>query len=58
MAALWPSIEGSMDKLMDSYPERLKEAFNIHALTSVEAYVDAEMLSFIVPLAVAFLAVA
>jgi ABC-2 type transport system permease protein len=57
MAALWPSIEGSMDELMKSYPEQLKQAFNIHALTSVEAYVDAEMLSLIMPLAVAFLAV-
>jgi ABC-2 type transport system permease protein len=57
MAALWPSIEGSMDKLMESYPEQLKEAFNIRALTSVEAYVDAEMLSLLIPLAVAFLAV-
>jgi ABC-2 type transport system permease protein len=57
MAALWPSIEGSVDELMDSYPDQLKDAFNIRALTSVEAYVDAEMLSFIVPLALAFLAV-
>jgi beta-exotoxin I transport system permease protein len=57
MAAVWPSIEGSMDKLMRSYPAQLKEAFNIHELTSVEAYIDAEMLSLIVPLAVAFLAV-
>jgi ABC-2 type transport system permease protein len=57
MAVLWPSIEGSVDTLMDSYPESLKEAFNIRALTSVEAYIDAEMLSLIVPLALAFLAV-
>jgi ABC-2 type transport system permease protein len=57
MAAVWPTIEGSMDTLMESYPEQLKEAFNISAITSVEAYVDAEMLSFIVPLAVAFLAI-
>jgi ABC-2 type transport system permease protein len=57
MAALWPSIEGSVDELMASYPDKLKEAFNIRALASVEAYVDAEMLSFIVPLALAFLAV-
>jgi ABC-2 type transport system permease protein len=57
MAAIWPSIEGSMDELMQSYPAELKEAFNIEELTSVEAYIDAEMLSFIVPLALAFLAV-
>lgn len=57
MAALWPTIEDSMDTLMESYPESLKDAFNITSISSVEAYVDAEMLSFIVPLAVAFLAV-
>jgi ABC-2 type transport system permease protein len=57
MAAVWPSIEGSMDTLMESYPDNLKDAFNITAITNVESYIDAEMLSFIVPLAVAFLAV-
>jgi ABC-2 type transport system permease protein len=57
MAAVWPTIEDSMGTLMESYPEQLKQAFNITAITSVEAYVDAEMLSFIVPLAVAFLAI-
>jgi ABC-2 type transport system permease protein len=57
VAALWPSIEGSMDQLMSSYPDELKEAFNIRALASIEQFVDAEMLSFIVPLALAVLAV-
>src|SRR5688500_18638456 len=57
MAVLWPSIEGSVDTLMDSYPAELKEAFNIRALDSVEAYIDAEMLSLVVPLALAVLAV-
>jgi ABC-2 type transport system permease protein len=57
MALMWPSVESSMDRLMESYPEKLKEAFNIRAITSVETYVDAEMLSLILPLALAFLAV-
>jgi ABC-2 type transport system permease protein len=57
MALLWPSVEGSMDTLMESYPAELKEAFNIRALDSVEAYIDAEMLSLVVPLALAVLAV-
>ena len=57
MAAIWPSIEGSMDELMRSYPASLKEAFGIQQLDSVEKYVDAEMLSLIVPLALAFFAV-
>jgi ABC-2 type transport system permease protein len=54
MAALWPSIEGSMEELMRSYPEGLKQAFGIEDLNSVERYVDAEMLSLIVPLVAAF----
>ncbi|QEC46925.1 hypothetical protein FSW04_04520 [Baekduia soli] len=54
MAALWPSIQGSMDQLMRSYPEGLKQAFGIEELDSVERYVDAEMLSLIVPFVAAF----
>jgi ABC-2 type transport system permease protein len=54
MAAIWPSIEDSMGELMNSYPAGLKEAFGIEELASVEQYIDAEMLSFIVPLALAF----
>ena len=57
MAAIWPSVEGTIDQAMENYPQALKDAFNIRALTTVEAYIDAEMLSLIVPLAVAFLAV-
>ena len=57
MAALWPSIEDSMEELMRSYPEGLKQAFGIEDLNSVERYVDAEMLSLIVPLAAAFFVV-
>lgn len=57
MTAVWPSIEGSVDKLMKSYPEGLKRAFGIRELNSVEKYVDAEMLSLIAPLALAFFAV-
>lgn len=57
MAVLWPSIEDSVETLMAGYPAELKTAFNIQTLDSVEAYVDAEMLSLIVPLALAVLAV-
>jgi beta-exotoxin I transport system permease protein len=57
MAAIWPSIEDSMAELIKSYPSGLKEAFGIQQLDSVEKYVDAEMLSLIVPLALAFFAV-
>ena len=36
MAAIWPSIEGSINDALESYPEALKDAFNIRLLTTVE----------------------
>jgi beta-exotoxin I transport system permease protein len=57
IAAMWPSIEGSVAKLMREYPPALKDAFGIDELDSLAAYVSAEMLSLIVPLAVVFLTV-
>ena len=57
IAAIWPSIEDSMTELVEGYPASLKEAFGIQQLDTIEKYVDAEMLSLIVPLALAFFAV-
>ena len=57
MAAIWPSIADSMQRVVRSYPQGLKEAFGIQALDTVEQYIDAEMLSLIVPLVLAFFAV-
>lgn len=57
MAAVWPSIEDSMDEMMENYPQALKDAFGITDIATVEQYINAEMLSLIVPLAIAFLAV-
>lgn len=57
IAAIWPSIEDSIGAAIENYPESLKQAFGIRELDSVEKYVDAEMLSLIIPLAVAFFAV-
>lgn len=57
IVAIYPSIEDSLDELMRNYPQGLKEAFGIEELNSVEAYLDAEMFSLIVPLAIAFFAV-
>lgn len=57
IVAIYPSIADSLDELMRNYPQGLKEAFGIEQLNSVEAYLDAEMFSLIVPLALAFFAV-
>jgi beta-exotoxin I transport system permease protein len=55
--AIWPSIESSIGKAVANYPKGLKEAFGIADLNTVEAYLDAEMFSLIMPLAITFFAV-
>lgn len=57
IVAIYPSIEDSLTELTKNYPEGLKEAFGIEQLNTVEAYLDAEMFSLIVPLTIAFFAV-
>ncbi len=57
VVAIYPSVEDALSKAVASYPESLKQAFGIAELTSVEQYLNAEMLSLIVPLAVGYLAV-
>jgi ABC-2 type transport system permease protein len=57
IVSIFPSIEGTLSKLAKSYPPALKEAFGVSQLTNVEQYLQAEMLSLIVPLALGYLAV-
>lgn len=57
MAAIYPSIQDSIDKMVKSYPSGLKEAFGVTSMDTVEGYVHAEMFSLIVPLALAFYAI-
>jgi ABC-2 type transport system permease protein len=57
IVAIYPSVEDALSKAIASYPESLKQAFGIAELTNVEQYLNAEMLSLIVPLAVGYLAV-
>jgi len=57
IVAIFPSIEGTLSKLAKSYPPALKEAFGVGELANVEQYLQAEMLSLIVPLALGYLAV-
>ncbi|MEI6662799.1 MAG: ABC transporter permease subunit [Actinomycetes bacterium] len=57
IAAMWPSVSGPIQKAIQSYPSGIKQAFGITELNSVEQYVDAEMLSLVVPLAMAYFAV-
>jgi len=57
IVAIFPSVQGPIEKAVNDYPEGLKEAFGIGRLTDVEQYLNAEMLSLIVPLALGYLAV-
>jgi len=57
IVAIFPSVEDSISKAVEAYPEGLKEAFGIGQLANVEQYLQAEMLSLIVPLALGYLAV-
>jgi ABC-2 type transport system permease protein len=57
IVAIFPSVEDALGKAIRDYPAELKEAFNIGELATVEQYLEAEMLSLIVPLALGYLAV-
>lgn len=57
IVAIFPSVEEALGKAIQGYPSGLKEAFGISGLSTVEQYLQAEMLSLIVPLALGYLAV-
>ncbi|HEX6153028.1 MAG TPA: ABC transporter permease subunit [Solirubrobacterales bacterium] len=57
VVAIFPSVEDSIGQAVSDYPPALKEAFGIGELANVEQYLQAEMLSLIVPLALGYLAV-
>jgi ABC-2 type transport system permease protein len=57
IVAIFPSVEDALSKAIRDYPPALKEAFGIGELSTVAQYLDAEMLSLIVPLAIGYLAV-
>jgi ABC-2 type transport system permease protein len=57
MAAIYPSIQSSIEKIAKSYPASLKAAFGVQAMSTVEGYIHAEMFSLIVPLAIGYFAI-
>jgi ABC-2 type transport system permease protein len=57
MAAIYPSIQSSIDQMVKNYPSALKQAFDVASMNTVEGYIHAEMFSLIVPLALGFLAI-
>ena len=57
MAAIYPSVQSSIEDISKNYPTGLKEAFGVQAMNTVEGYVHAEMFSLIVPLAIGYFAI-
>ncbi len=57
MAAIYPSIQKTIESVVKSYPSGLKAAFGVEAMNTVEGYIHAEMFSLIVPLAIGYLAI-
>jgi ABC-2 type transport system permease protein len=57
IVSIFPSIEDALSKATKGYPPALKEAFGVSELANVEQYLQAEMLSLIVPLALGYMAV-
>lgn len=55
--AIFPSIEEALSKTINQYPQALREAFGITELATVEQFLGAELLGFIIPLAGGYLAV-
>ena len=57
MVLVWPSIQGTVSKLIASYPQELMKAFGISGFNTVEQYVDGELFGLMIPFAAALLAV-
>lgn len=55
--AIYPSVADSLAKATAGYPDALRKAFSLRELTTVQAYLDVEMFSLIVPFALAFFAI-
>ncbi len=54
---LYPSIRESLAQTMDSFPAGVKQAFGVTDMGTVEAFLNGEMFSLFLPLAVAYLAI-
>ena len=50
--ALWPSVRDmpNLDEFLASYPEALKEAFNLGAMTTGTGFLNAELYTLVLPI--------
>jgi len=54
IVAIYPSIADSLATIAEHYPPALKEAFGVAEFDTVEAYLNAEMFSLVIPLALGY----
>lgn len=55
--SIYPSVEKSLSKALDSYPDALKEAFRIETIDTPAQFLNGEMYSLVVPLAIGVFAI-
>ena len=55
--SIYPSVEKSLSKALDSYPDALKEAFRIETIDTPAQFLNGEMYSLVIPLAIGFFAI-
>jgi ABC-2 type transport system permease protein len=55
--AIYPSVHKSLGKTIETYPDAIKQAFQIESFNTPAQFVNGEMFSLIVPLAIAFFAI-
>jgi len=56
MAAIYPSVQDTITQVAKNYPSALAKAFDVNSMNTVEGYVNAEMFSIIVPMAIGLFA--
>jgi ABC-type transport system involved in multi-copper enzyme maturation permease subunit len=55
--AIYPSVHKSLGKALASYPDAIKQAFQIQSFNTPAEFVSAEMFSLVIPLAIGFYAI-
>ena len=55
--AIYPGVHESLNKAMTSYPDALKDAFRLQSVDSPAQFVNGEMFTLIVPIAIGLFAV-
>jgi ABC-2 type transport system permease protein len=52
--AIYPSVHKSLGKTLESYPDAIRQAFQIESINTPAQFVNGEMFSLVVPLAIGF----